>query len=261
MTTEDKRLAAAWFDAITRMCDVTPKGWRAAHGDALALVSGGVIPALNVAASTTPDPGLASRNALDEAAAHVAGTGLPWSILVRGDASEPVAALAARHGLTERSDQLLMGCAAADAVLPAGPVGSTLIRPIGAAENKVYTGILAEGFGVPVHVFESLMGGDVLDAPGITGYLGETDGHLTATGMGVQGDGAVGVFNISVVGSARSRGLGRAMTARVMADGFAAGADAAYLTPSQEGLPLYRSMGFRVIETWTTFSAGAGGPR
>jgi ribosomal protein S18 acetylase RimI-like enzyme len=63
------------------------------------------------------------------------------------------------------------------------------------------------------------------------------------------------VFNIAVTPQARSRGLGRAMTARVMADGFAAGADTAYLHPSEAARPLYESMGFRVVQTWTTFTA------
>jgi hypothetical protein len=102
---------------------------------------------------------------------------------------------------------------------------------------------MAEGFEAPIDVFASLMGGNVLDAPGVTGYLAEVDGRPAATGLGVMSGGAVGVFNISVVPSARRRGLGRAMTVLVMADGFAAGADAAFLHPSRAGLPLYESLG------------------
>lgn len=206
MTTENNELAAAWFECMTRLCDVTPKAWHAAHGDALALVTGIAIPSLNVAVSTTPDPGPASRKALDEAATEVAGAGVPWSISVRGAAGAAVTALAARHGLTGREDVPFMGCAAADAVLRAGQASGSLIRPVGAADSKLYSGALAEGFGVPEDLIESLMSGDVLDAPGLTGYLAEADGRPTATGLGVQGDGVVGVFNVSVVPAARSRG-------------------------------------------------------
>jgi ribosomal protein S18 acetylase RimI-like enzyme len=255
-TRDKNELAAAWFDVMTRMCDATPKGWHTVHGDALTLVSGAAIPSLNAAISTTPDSTAASGQALDEAASEVAGTGLPWSLIVRGAASDTAVALAVRYGLTEREDVLLMGCAAADVAPRSGPASGSLIRPVGAASAVSYADALAEGFEVPGDVFGSLMSGAVLDAPGFTCYLAEADGSPTATGMGVQGDGVIGVFNVSVVPSARSRGLGRAMTQRVMADGFAAGADTAYLNPSQQGLALYESMGFRVIETWTTFTVG-----
>jgi ribosomal protein S18 acetylase RimI-like enzyme len=255
MTMGTNELAAAWFDAIARLCDATPEGWHTAHGDALALVSGAAVASLNVAASTTAAPGPASQEALDEASTEVAGIGVPWSAIVRGAASDAVAALAARHGLTKREDMLLMGCTAVDAVLPADGARSSLIYPVGAADSEAYTDALAEGFGVPGEVFGSLMSGNVLDAPGFSGYLAEAEGRSVATGLGVRSDGAVGVYNISVVPSARRRGLGRAMTVRVMADGFAAGADTAYLNPSRDGLALYESLGFRVIETWTTFTA------
>jgi GNAT superfamily N-acetyltransferase len=256
MTMQTSELAAAWFDAVARLCDATPKGWRKVHGDALVLVSGAAVPSLNVAASTTPDPEPASLEALDEAATELAGVGVPWSVTVRGAAGDAVAALAGRHGLTKREDVLLMGCAAAGALLRAGEASSALIRRCGAADSEVYIDALAEGFGVPRGVFESLMGGDVLDAPGVTGYLAEADGQAVATGLGVRSGGAIGIFNISVVPSARRRGLGRAMTVRVMADAFAAGADMAYLNPSPDGLVLYESLGFRAVETWTTFTAG-----
>jgi ribosomal protein S18 acetylase RimI-like enzyme len=256
MTFETNELAAAWFDAMARLCDATPAGRRIIHGDALVLVSGAAIPSLNVAAGTTPDPGPVSRKTLDEAATEVARAGLPWSVTVRGAAGDAVTALAARHGLTKRGDLLLMGCAAREALLRADEASSSLIHPVSAADSKVYTDALGEGFGVPCDVFGSLMGGGVLDAPGFAGYLAEVDGQPVATGLGVRSGRAVGVFNISTVPSARRRGLGRAMTVRVMADAFAADADTAYLNPSQVGLALYESLGFRGIETWTTFTAG-----
>ena len=75
-----------------------------------------------------------------------------------------------------------------------------------------------------------------------------------APDWGSQNRGVVGVYNIAVAPAARGRGLGRAITERVVADGIAAGADAAYLHASDLGRPLYESMGFRLVETWTVFS-------
>ena len=63
--------------------------------------------------------------------------------------------------------------------------------------------------------------------------------------------GTAGVFNIATVPAYRGRGYGRAVTSRIVADGVARGADLAYLQSSEDGYPLYESMGFRTVETWT----------
>lgn len=44
------------------------------------------------------------------------------------------------------------------------------------------------------------------------------------------------------------------MTAGVVVDGFAAGAEAARLQPSAIVRPLYESVRLRVVETWTSFT-------
>ncbi|GAB3934187.1 GNAT family N-acetyltransferase [Micromonospora vulcania] len=244
------RLSAAWLEVCERLCEVSPaKGWSAENGDARGLVSNTAVASLNAAFSTSVEPDLTS---LDEMATEVGGSGVPWSIIVRGDASEAVVALAARHGLGHRGEMPLMACSAEDAVLRTN--ARNAIHPVCSAGSALYTDVLTAGFEVPEGAFGALMGGGVLDTPGFTGYLAEEDGRSVATGLGTEGDGAIGVFNIAVVPSARSRGLGRAMTARVMADGFAAGARTAYLHASAAGRPLYESMGFRLVETWTIFT-------
>jgi hypothetical protein len=43
-----------------------------------------------------------------------------------------------------------------------------------------------------------------------------------------------------------------------VADGVARGADLAYLQSSEDGYPLYQSMGFRTVETWTYLSTAPG---
>ena len=98
------------------------------------------------------------------------------------------------------------------------------------------------------------MGGGLLDTPSVRGYLAESAGQPIACGLGVQDDALIGVPAIAVAPWARSHGVGRAMTARVLADGFAAGAEVAHLHTFGEGLAMYESMGFQLLETWTTFS-------
>lgn len=248
MSSTADRCAAAWLDANARWARVTPKGFYAEQGDAVALVNECGINSLNMAASIAVRPDLTALAAM---AAEVARIGVPWSILVRAEASDAVAELAAQHGLTGRHDVVMMARAAADAVLPAE---DSQIQRVGSATSDAYTVVLAEGFEIPAAVVDSLMGGGVLDVPGFAGYLAEASGRPVATGLGIDSPGMIGVYNIAVAPHARRRGIGRAITARVMMDGFAVGADAAYLQSSAAGRPLYESMGFQQVDAWSRFT-------
>ncbi|SNY26086.1 GNAT family N-acetyltransferase [Paractinoplanes atraurantiacus] len=243
------RLAWAWAGAVQHLAQATPKGWRAERNGTGAVVTRAAVASLNAAYSVDQEPDL---EALDEMARAVSVLGVPWSIIVRAGAAQAAAGLAATYGLTARAKMPLMTCSAATAVLTADVFP---IRPVGSDRSDAYTEALTAGFQAPAGTFGSLMGGGVLDQPGWTGYLAEIDGRPVATGLGVCGPDVIGVFNVAVDPSVRGRGLGRAMTARILADGFATGAAEAYLHPSTAARPLYESMGFRVIETWTEFTA------
>ncbi|MEU7800329.1 GNAT family N-acetyltransferase [Micromonospora arborensis] len=251
-TSTADRMAAAYFDVIEFLCEVTPKGWYAERGTARAAVTHAGVAALNVAYDTTLEPDLGS---LDEMASEVAKQAAPWSIMVRGEGNAEVTELAARHGLLQRSDLPMLACDAGEIVFRADTAQRGLVRQVDAAEADLYTETLTEGFEAPEGIFGSLMGGGVLDADRITGYLAEVSGRPVGTGLGMRTAGVVGVFNITVVPSARGRGLGRLVTEAVVRDGIAAGADAAYLQASAMGRPLYESMGFRLVENWTLFEA------
>ncbi|MET7670443.1 GNAT family N-acetyltransferase [Micromonospora luteifusca] len=251
-TSTADRMAAAYYDGIEVLCGVTPKGWYAERGTARAAVTHAGVAALNVAYDTTPEPDLGS---LDEMALEVGKQAARWSIMVRGEVNAGVTELAARHGLHQRSDLPLLACDASEIMFRADTAQRELVRQVGAAEADLYTETLTKGFEAPEGIFGSLMGGGVLDADPITGYLAELSGRPVGTGLGVRTVGVVGVFNITVVPSARGRGLGRLVTEAVVRDGIAAGADAAYLQASAMGRPLYESMGFRLVENWTVFEA------
>ncbi|ASW55662.1 GNAT family N-acetyltransferase [Plantactinospora sp. KBS50] len=247
------RMTAAYFDAFGAVCRVTPAGWYAERGTARAMVTGADVPLLNLAHDTALEPDLGCLEAM---ATEVGRRAAHWSVIVRSEAGDAVTDLAAGHGLVRRGGLPLLACAAGDVVFRAGATPGTRVRRADAAESDRYTEILAQGFETPAGVFGSLMGGRVLDADPMTGYLAETSGQPTGTGFGVLGPGVLGVFNIAVVPSARGRGLGRAITETVLRDGFAAGAEAAYLLPSAVGRGLYESMGFRLAANLTMFTAG-----
>ncbi|MET7670550.1 GNAT family N-acetyltransferase [Micromonospora luteifusca] len=252
MSTTADRLATAYFDAIEALGRVTPKGWYAERSTARAMITDAGVASLNGVYDLTTDPDLGS---LDELATEVARQVPHWSIIVRGEASAALVDLAARHGLRERHALPFLGCATDDIVFRPGSTQRTLVRRVGAAENERYTDAFAESFEAPEGAFGSLMGGAVLDTDGITGYLAEESGHSVGTALGMRAPSVIGVFNIGVVPSARGRGLGRMLTETVLRDGIAAGGDAAYLQASPMGRPLYESMGFVLVETWTMFAA------
>ncbi|GAA2675745.1 GNAT family N-acetyltransferase [Actinoplanes palleronii] len=228
MKVEADRIAAAWLDANVRLVRATPLGWHAEQSDATALVSQSGLPSLNLAVSLSTSPDL---GALDTMASKVAG----------------------RYGLTDRGAINVMACPAGEAMLTAQPQHLATIRQVTSAEAGEYTAALAAGFEFPAESLGPLMGGAVLDR--LTGYLAGPPGFAEGTAFGIAGPGAIGVYNIAVTPRARGRGLGRALTVRVMRDGFAAGAEFAYLHASGSGLALYESMGFRHVESWSLFTA------
>jgi GNAT superfamily N-acetyltransferase len=245
------RVAAAFFSSLETLCRTAPDGWYAERGTARAAVTGSAIAALNSVYSVVHDP---EPESLDTMALAVRERDIPWSIAVRGPAGYEVAELAVRHGLAERAESPVLACAAGDVAF-GDPVAHASVRRVGAAACHVYTEALAEAFEVPAGVFGTMMAGDVLDHPAFSGYLAMDAGRPVGTGLGMWTDGVIGVFNVAVVPSHRRRGLGRAITERILADAFAGGADAAYLHTSAMGRPLYESMGFRQVETRTLFTA------
>ena len=61
-------------------------------------------------------------------------------------------------------------------------------------------------------------------------------------------EGAVGIFSVAVVPSARRRGIG-ARLSMTAARAFP-GADLAWLHSTEDGLPLYEALRFRCIRDW-----------
>ncbi|GID32227.1 GNAT family N-acetyltransferase [Paractinoplanes brasiliensis] len=125
------------------------------------------------------------------------------------------------------------------------------IRAAGPADRPTYLRTFSASFGVPEAFGASILAPALFEVPWATCYLAELDGRPVATGLGIFVGHHIGVYNIATVPSHRRRGLGQAMTERVVADGAARGAQAAFLQPTPPALRLYESLGFVVAETWT----------
>jgi ribosomal protein S18 acetylase RimI-like enzyme len=178
-------------------------------------------------------------------------SGLPWSIFSRAEPSADLVAVAAEYGLTRahRSPVMVRGT---EPVRPAsGGRATPMIRRITVADLATYTDVLTAGFEAPPEMLRNLMSPELIAAPEISAYLLEHHGEPVAVGLGTVTAGLVGVYNIATPPPFRSRGYGRLVTEAVIRDGLAAGAKGAYLLASDLGQPLYRSLGFETIDTWT----------
>src|SRR2546421_320295 len=71
--------------------------------------------------------------------------------------------------------------------------------------------------------------------------------HIRPTGMGWTANAATGIFQVATPPAHRRCGYGGAVTSRAVLDGFAAGADLAWLQSSRVGERLYRKLGFRQV--------------
>ncbi len=107
--------------------------------------------------------------------------------------------------------------------------------------------VVTAGFGSDPAVALGTACPDLLDRPECVVYVGYADGSPVASGLGWRSGRTIGVYSIATIESARRRGYGAAMTARVMADGVAAGCDVAALQASELGRPIYERLGFRTV--------------
>jgi len=119
------------------------------------------------------------------------------------------------------------------------------VTDVAGIEDHIRTA--GEAFGMPEAMVREIMTVAMLEQPHVAVYVGYTDGQPVSTGMGCRTGRTIGVYNISTIESARRRGYGEAMTARVVADGAAAGCDVAILQASEMGAPIYERLGFRTV--------------
>jgi hypothetical protein len=83
----------------------------------------------------------------------------------------------------------------------------------------------------------------ILADPAMHAYAGTLDGRVVSVSMSYVGEDVVGVYGVATVRGFRRRGFGSTLTWRAAA---VAPDRPALLQPSQEGVGVYRSLGFRL---------------
>jgi GNAT superfamily N-acetyltransferase len=126
-------------------------------------------------------------------------------------------------------------------------------RVTDAAGIDAHRQVMTAGFGSDPAVARGTVCPDLLDRPGCVVYAGYADGAPVVSGLGWRTGRTVGVYSIATIESARRRGYGAAMTARVVADGVVAGCDVAALQASEMGRPIYERLGFRTVVRYAAY--------
>lgn len=242
------QVVEGFFEVFERLVGVIPGAYmRQGASGTLLLVSAIPIPTLN-GLSFEAEPDFVEAA---ELAGELAGGQLPWSVQVRGEPSAEVAAFAARYGLAN-TIRLPLLALEEDITLPAPqlPEGA-VVRTLSGSDRRGYAGALVQGFGMPAEVAAVMAAPAMLDGPGMAGYVVERDGATVATGFNVLMGDRVGLFNGSVPPQHRGNGYYRALVLTRLHDARQAGVKLAFTQNSPMSRPIYESLGFRHVETWT----------
>ncbi|GAA2513131.1 GNAT family N-acetyltransferase [Winogradskya humida] len=247
MTSENDQVTAAWFDVMHAFA-VHTTGGRSESGP-------GGTRLFVTANDISLENGVFSPGEPDEAevavmARRMAGSGWDFCLQVRGEPGPGILRVADDHGLREREVLPLMSCSAAGVRYATAPRSTAVIDVVKVSDAEHYAVTMAAAFEAPRDVFGALLDGE-LKASGCTGYIAVHNGVAVGTGLGAMSGDQLGIYNIGTLPEHRHRGHGRAISERVLRDGFAAGATRAFLQSSTEAVPLYESLGFRTLETWT----------
>jgi ribosomal protein S18 acetylase RimI-like enzyme len=193
----------------------------------------------------------ASRSDAQRFVERLQQAGLPFVFRVRPDAPDWVDDLAAASGLLGRVEFPIMRMV--PAVVGTGSESPTIVEVDPGDRDLVrdVTEAFTAGNEVPPGVFDQLVAPAMFDRPEVAVYAALEESSVTSVGIRLQVPGAVGVFGVATPPRHRRRGLGEAVTARIVRDGIAAGARSAFLGATPMGLHIYERLGFRTVETWT----------
>ena len=128
---------------------------------------------------------------------------------------------------------------------PAPPEGVELVEVVASRDPHPLIETMIEGFGMPEELlaeFTSLFGS--LDDDDLVNVLATLDGRPVATGSAFVTGATLGLYNITTLSEVRGRGVGYAVTARLMDLGRERGCTEAVLHASEDGRPLYERLGF-----------------
>jgi ribosomal protein S18 acetylase RimI-like enzyme len=193
--------------------------------------------------------------ALGDALAEVEAEGIGVGVLTRSGETPAVEEAARELGLTAAERIPGMVANAGDLDDPASEL--EVVRVETADGFAQALAVAAEGFELPADFLAPLYMLEVTGLDGFDVYIGRVAGRDVTTAASYIVDGDVGIFNVATPSEYRGRGYGAAITAEAVREGFAAGAELAYLQSSASGESVYRRLGFREVVTYVLFTRPA----
>lgn len=186
--------------------------------------------------------------AMRDAVGAMREIGAPFYVVLRRGRDDHLSPVLTELGI-QIEDGVLPGMALHP--IPTGepplPSGHEIRRIEDEAGLEEHIQTATDGFEMPEPIVRAFVGEALWTRPGCTVYVGYTDGEAVSTGFSVRTGRTLGVFSIATLPTARRRGYGAAMTARLAADGVAAGCDVATLQASEMGRPIYERLGYRTV--------------
>jgi GNAT superfamily N-acetyltransferase len=221
-------------------------------GGVAVVASGLPVSLFNQLLVTDPE---ASPTAVATAVATMRERGASWLAHLREGVDARFEPILAAIGLAAGDDDATMPGMALHPIPAVEPAATHEIRLVrDEAGMADHVAVVAAGFGMPIELAAQVMTPGLAAADGVSVYVGYLDGLPITVGLGVRTGRTIGVYNIATVPEARRRGFGAEMTARVAADGLAAGCDTAILQASVMGQPIYERLGYRTVvryRAWT----------
>ena len=197
-----------------------------------------------------------AATALPDALAEIEASGIAPGVLIRNEETPAVVETARVLGLTAVERMPGMVANAGDLV---GLATSELeVVHVKSADGFAQAlAIATEGFGAPEGFLTPLYMLEVTSLDGYELFLGRVDGREVTTAASFVVDDDVGVFNVATPSQYRGRGYGATITAHAVHEGFANGAELAYLQSSALGESVYRRLGFREVLRYDLLSRPA----
>ncbi len=242
------RAAAALVDSWGHLMALHPDAWMVTRDGVAACATGIPSPGLNGVwcAGRDPDPAEIKR-----LLGLLTARGLPHMLQMRPVSGAAALAVGEAEGMAPGDDLALMRLDDRARLEPADvAVPELSIRRLGADEAELHAHTAAAGFGHDSDHFLRLLPPPVMSAHGLRAYVGEVEGQMVTTALGVTRGDSVGIFNAATPPQHRGRGYGAAITARTVQDGIAAGARWAWVQSSEPSRPLYEALGFETLELW-----------
>jgi GNAT superfamily N-acetyltransferase len=211
---------------------------RDAATDVLAIRSDIAFPMFNTVSGARFGADAARRTS--EVADSFIEAGLPWMWWVTPSHTSPeLESVLTARGM-ERVD--VPGMYAELASAPSVPdVEGLKIEPT--EDVPVFMDVMVAGFGLPVILREPMI--EVMTAfSDAINVVGSLDGSPVACGTAYLTGPTAGLYNIATLEEVRGRGIGHAVTQRLLALARGAGAQHAVLHSSESGRPVYERAGF-----------------